>query len=118
MGPVTFVERQIAHIWAGAMIAIGLLYPLEYVLARSIRGIGVLSLSPVVAVIVGMMFVIKAGILSGSFYIQAGAMFVAALLMAQMPEYSHFILGIVASACFFFPGLKYYRQRQAGLSGG
>ena len=57
------------------------------------------------AVIVGMMFVIKAGILSGSFYFQAAAMFVAALLMAQMPDYSHFILGIVASACFFFLGL-------------
>jgi serine/threonine-protein kinase len=118
MGPVTFVERQIAHIWAGAMIAIVLLYPLEYILARTIPGIRVLSLSPVVAVIVGMMFVIKAGVLTGSFYFQAAAMFVAALLMAQMPEYSHFILGLVASACFFFPGLKYYRQRRAGLTGG
>jgi serine/threonine-protein kinase len=118
MGPVTFVERQIAHIWAGAMIAVVLLFPLEYILAWKIPGIGVLSLSPVVAVIVGMMFVIKAGVLSGSFYLQAAAMFAAALLMALMPNYSHFILGIVASACFFLPGLKYYRQRQAGLTGG
>lgn len=30
MGPVTFVERQIAHIWAGSMISIALLYPLEF----------------------------------------------------------------------------------------
>jgi tRNA A-37 threonylcarbamoyl transferase component Bud32 len=108
MGPVTFVERQIAHIWAGTMIAIGLLFPLEHIL-----GFHVLSLSPVVAVIVGMMFVIKAGVLSGSFYFQAAAMFVAALIMAQVPDYGHIILGIVAPACFFFPGLKYYRQRRA-----
>jgi serine/threonine-protein kinase len=113
-GPVTFVERQIAHIWAGTMIAIGMLFPLEYILARSIDGMRVLSLSPVVAVIVGMMFVIKAGVLSGSFYFQATAMFVAALIMAQVPDYAHFILGLVAGACFFFPGLKYYRQRKAG----
>jgi hypothetical protein len=74
----------------------------------------VLSLSPVVAVIVGMMFVIKAGILSGSFYFQATAMFVAALVMAQVPDHAHFVLGVVAPACFFIPGLKYYRQRKAG----
>ena len=90
------------------MIAIGLLFPLEHIL-----GFPVLSLSPVVAVIVGMMFVIKAGVLSGSFYFQAAAMFVAALIMAQVPEYGHIILGVVAPACFFFPGLKYYRQRRA-----
>jgi serine/threonine-protein kinase len=113
MGPVTFVERQIAHIWAGTMIAIGLLFPLEHIM-----GLPVLSLSPVVAVIVGMMFVIKAGILSGSFYLQATAMFVAALVMAQVPDYAHIILGIVTPACFFFPGLKYYRQRKAGMAGG
>ena len=29
MGPVTFVERQIAHLWAGSMICIALLFPLE-----------------------------------------------------------------------------------------
>ena len=75
--------------------------------------LGIIS-ACVVAVIVGMMFVIKAGVLSGSFYFQATAMFVAALIMAQTPDYAHFILGFVAWACFFFPGLKYYRQRKAG----
>jgi serine/threonine-protein kinase len=118
MGPVTFVERQIAHIWAGTMIAIGLLFPLEYILGKNIEGMRVLSLSPIVAIIVGMMFVVKAGVLSGSFYLQATAMFVTALAMAQTPDYAHFVLGVVAWACFFFPGLKYYRQRRAGLAGG
>ncbi len=107
MGPVTFVERQIAHIWAGTMIAIGMLFPLEYILAQSIPGMQVLSLSPVVAVIVGMMFVIKAGVLSGSFYFQATAMFVAALIMAQVPEYSRSVLGGVGGGGVFSPGLKY-----------
>jgi serine/threonine-protein kinase len=31
--------------------------------------------------------------------------------MARYPDYAHFIFGIVSAACFFFPGLKYYRQR-------
>jgi len=113
MGPVTFVERQIAHIWAGSLITIGMLFPVEYAL-----GLPVLSLAPVVAMIVGMLFVVKAGILSGSFYVQAAVMFATAVVMALVPDYSHFILGVAASACFFFPGLKYYRQRsRAGNRG-
>src|SRR5205809_169536 len=32
-------------------------------------------------------------------------------LMAAFPRYAHFLFGIVSAACFFFPGLKYYRQR-------
>ena len=31
--------------------------------------------------------------------------------MALFPRYAHFIFGIVSACCFFFPGLKYYRQR-------
>jgi serine/threonine-protein kinase len=42
MGPVTFVERQIAHLWAGSMICIGALFPLEAWL-----GLGVLELAPI-----------------------------------------------------------------------
>ncbi len=30
MGPVTFVERQVAHVWAASMIAIGSLFVLEW----------------------------------------------------------------------------------------
>jgi hypothetical protein len=110
MGPVTFVERQIAHLWAGSMICIALLFPLEAWL-----GLDVLKLSPVLGLITGMVFLAKAGILSGEFYVPAVALFVTAGLMAYFPRYAHFIFGIVSAACFFFPGLKYYRQRLRAL---
>jgi len=106
MGPVTFVERQIAHLWAGSMIAIALLFPLEAWL-----GLPALKLSPVLGIVTGVVFLAKAGILSGEFYIWAGALFVTAGLMAIFPHYAHFIFGVVSAASFFFPGLKYYRQR-------
>jgi serine/threonine-protein kinase len=106
MGPVTFVERQIAHLWAGSMISIALLFPLEAWLGQP-----PLKLSPVLGLITGVVFLAKAGILSGEFYIEAAALFLTAGLMAAFPQYGHFIFGVVSAACFFFPGLKYYRQR-------
>lgn len=106
MGPVTFVERQIAHLWAGSMIAIALLFPLEAWL-----GLPALKLSPVLAIVTGVVFLAKAGILSGEFYVCSAALFATAALMALLPDYAHFIFGVVSAACFFFPGLKYYRQR-------
>ncbi len=106
MGPVTFVERQIAHLWAGSMVCIALLFPLEYWL-----GLDVLALSPVLGLVTGMVFLAKAGILSGEFYVWAACLFVTAVPMAIFPHYAHFIFGVVSAACFFFPGLKYYRQR-------
>ena len=106
MGPVTFVERQIAHLWAGSMVSIALLFPLEAWL-----GLPVLKLSPVLGLVTGMVFLVKAAILSGAFYAQAAALFITAGLMAAFPRYAHFIFGIVSAASFFFPGLKYYRQR-------
>jgi serine/threonine-protein kinase len=106
MGPVTFVERQIAHVWAASMMCITLLFPLEYWLAMP-----VLRLSPVLGLVSGMVFMVKAGILSGQFYIQALALYFTAGLMAWQPDYAHLIFGVVSAACFFFPGLKYYLQR-------
>jgi len=105
-GPVTFVERQIAHLWAASMIGIAMLFPLEWWL-----GLKVLALSPVLGIINGMVFLAKAGILSGAFYVQAMLLFLTAGLMAYYPDYAHFIFGLASAACFFFPGLKYYRQR-------
>lgn len=105
MGPVTFVERQIAHVWGASMIGIGALFPIEYGL-----GLDGLKLTPLVAVITGMMFVVKAGILSGAFYVQAACLFATAAVMLWIPEWAHLIYGIVAGLCFFVPGLKYYRQ--------
>jgi serine/threonine-protein kinase len=108
IGPVMFIERQIAHVWAASMIAIALLFPVEYLL-----GLKVLQLSPVLGLVTGMVFLVKAGILSGWFYVQAAALFFTAILMALLPDYAHLIFGAVSAACFFFPGLKYYRQRMA-----
>jgi len=106
MGPVTFVERQIAHVWGASTLAVAALFPIEWLL-----GLEVLELSPVVALIGGMVFFVKAGILSGTFYIQFVALFATAGLMAWLPDYGHLMFGTVSAACFFFPGLKYYRQR-------
>jgi serine/threonine-protein kinase len=106
MGPVTFVERQIAHVWAGSMVCIALLFPLEAWL-----DLPVLKLSPVLGLVTGMVFLVKAGILTGAFYVQAIVLFLTAGLMALFPDVAHFLFGVVSAACFFFPGLKYYRQR-------
>ncbi|MCA9214558.1 MAG: serine/threonine protein kinase [Planctomycetales bacterium] len=106
LGPVTFVERQIAHVWAASMASIGMLFPIEWLL-----GLDVLKLSPILALSSGMVFLVKAGILSGTFYFYAVVLFLTALPMAAFPDYSHFIFGVVSAACFFFPGWKYHRQR-------
>ncbi len=110
MGPVTFVERQIAHVWAAALLGIVALFPLEAYL-----GLEPLQLSPVLGLIAGMMFLVKAGILSGLFYVPAVLMFVTAGLMAVFPTFAHSIFGLISAGCFFFPGLKYYRQRGANI---
>ncbi len=53
-----FVERQIAHVWGASMIAIALVFPLEWWL-----DLKPLTLSPMLGIITGMVFLIKAGIL-------------------------------------------------------
>ena len=59
MGPVTFVERQIAHVWAASMCCVAFLFPLEMAL-----GLEILQLAPLLGVVAGMVFLVKAGILS------------------------------------------------------
>jgi serine/threonine-protein kinase len=105
-GPVTFVERQIAHVWAASTAG-----SISLFLVESMLGMPVLKLSPVLAVLAGMVFLVKAGMLSGSFYISAGACFATSAVMAYFPRYAVFIFGLVSAVCFFVPGLKYYRQR-------
>ena len=107
MGPVTFVERQIAHIWAASMASIALLFPVEYLM-----GFPVLKLSPLLALSSGMVFLVKAGMLSGTFYFQAAALFLSSFPMAYWPKYAHAIFGVVSALCFFIPGWKYNRQRR------
>ena len=108
MGPVTFIERQIAHVWGASMVAIAMLFPIELLM-----GLPVLALSPLLGVISAMVFIIKAGMLNGIFYVQATALLMTALLMAIWPEYGHLIFGVVSAACFFIPGFQYARRRQA-----
>jgi serine/threonine-protein kinase len=106
-GPVMFVERQIAHVWGAAVIATIGIFVVEVLL-----DLPVLTLSPMLAVVAAMVFVVKGGTLSGSFYLYAALMFLTAVPMALIgPPYSPLLFGAVSAACFFFPGLKYYRQR-------
>ena len=50
---------------------------------------------------------IKAGILSGDYYLQAALTFLTIFPMAAFPRFAPLIFGVVASACFFVTGLKY-----------
>jgi serine/threonine protein kinase len=108
-GPVMFVERQIAHAWAGSVIAsIGLF------LIEVVKDQDSLTLSPVLPLIAGVVFFVKAGTLSGQFYVAALVYFLTSMVMAQFPQVGHLIFGTVSAVTFFVPGLKYYRQRKRG----
>jgi serine/threonine-protein kinase len=109
-GPVLFVERQIGHAWAAGVCASIGMFVLEAVMGQP-----PLTFSPLLAVAAGMIFLFKAGVLAGLFYIAAAAMFATALFMAAVPQVGILAFGIVTAACFFFPGLKYHRQRLRGL---
>lgn len=106
LGPVTFIERQIAHVWAASLMCVFLLFPFEEYLKLDL-----FRLAPVMCMVAAMVFLIKAGCLSGTFYIQTGALFVTAFLMGMFPNYALAIFGVVSSACFFFPGVKYHKLR-------
>ncbi len=85
-----------------------------------ILGMPVLTLSPVLGLTSGMIFLVKAGTLSGRFYLESAALFATGLAMAVLQRYEIplglTLFGLVSAACFFFPGLKYYRQRANGAS--
>lgn len=110
-GPVTAVERQIAHAWAGSIVSVILLFWIE-----SLLGLPVLTLSPVLGLISGMVFVMKGGILAGEFYVHASALFGVSIVMALMQhngnEYGLTVYGLVSAATFFLPGWKYHRQNR------
>ncbi|WP_166826817.1 serine/threonine-protein kinase [Thalassoroseus pseudoceratinae] len=119
-GPVTFVERQVAHVWAGAIGVSSFLFWVEAVLE-----LPVLSMSCVLPLIAAMVFMVKAGILSGHFYVQALIMYFSAVVMAGLrmlseshgwPDLSLTFYGLVSAGCFFVPGWKYWKQRQRGES--
>ena len=110
-GPITFVERQIAHVWAAGMACSMLLFGIE-----SLMGLPPLSLSPVLGLVAGTVFLSKAGILSGLLYLPAAACFAVGAVMAWwkthdavIPDYGLTLFGLVSAAGFFFPGWKYRR---------
>jgi serine/threonine-protein kinase len=108
-GPVTFVERQIAHIWAAGIVG-----SISIFIAEWVHGMPVLSMAPGLAVLASLAFLIKAGILSGSFYFAFAAMFLTSSVMALLPhqpEVQVLLFGAMSGVCFFVPGLKYYRQK-------
>ncbi|MEM6472668.1 MAG: serine/threonine-protein kinase [Planctomycetota bacterium] len=105
LGPVTFIERQIAHVWGASMISIGMLFPIEWWL-----DLEVLALTPLLGVISASVFVVKAGMLTGVFYFQAIALFMTAIVMAIAPRWAHFVFGFVSALCFFVPGYQYWRR--------
>jgi serine/threonine-protein kinase len=106
-GPVRFVERQIAHAWAAGIAASIGMFVIEVLLHQP-----VLTFSPLLAVAAGMIFLFKAGVLAGLFYIASAAMFATAVLMALFPQVGILLFGIVTALCFFVPGLKYHLQRR------
>lgn len=115
-GPITAIERQIAHVWGGSMVASTMLFGVE-----SLMGKQVLEFSPVLGCIAGIVFLAKAGMLSGAFYIHAMALFATSLVMAAMtqsgqPDFSISLFGIVSGLTFFVPGLKYYRKQRRDRS--
>jgi serine/threonine-protein kinase len=105
-GPIRFVERQLAHIWGAGIVSINLIFLVEWLL-----GLPVLKLAPMLAVTNGMLFMIKAGILAGGYYLQAGAIFLTIFPMVAFPRFAPLIFGTAASACFLATGLKYRLRR-------
>lgn len=106
-GPITFVEKQVAHVWGASILASTLLFLVEIMLHLE-----VLSLAPVLALISGMVFFVKAGILTGAFYVQAVALFLTSVVMAAQPTIGLTIFGAVSAGSFFVPGYKYHKQRR------
>jgi serine/threonine-protein kinase len=86
-----------------------LLFAVEHLLR-----LPVLTLSPVLGLVNGMVFVVKAGVLSGAFYVHAAALFATGLAMAWLQaagfEYGLTLYGLVSGLTFFLPGWKYWRQ--------
>jgi serine/threonine-protein kinase len=106
-GPITFVERLMAHVWGSGVVALNLLF-----LAEWLMGLPVFTLAPILAVTNGMLFMIKGGILSGTFYLQAAAVFASMLPMVLFPRFAPLIFGTIAASCFFLTGLQAFLKRR------
>src|SRR5262249_52825399 len=110
-GPVLFVERQLAHAWAAGVCASIAMFVIEVLMGQP-----ALTLTPALAVAAGMVFVFKAGILSGRFYITAAGPFLTAAVIPLVPQVSLMLFGAATAIAFFVPGVKYYRLRKRSLA--
>lgn len=104
-GPVTFVERQLAHIWGAGVLGVNLLLAAEWLL-----GLPVMALAPLLTITNGMLFVVKGGILSGEFYIQGALLFLTLIPATLFPALAIPAFALMSAACFFVTGLKYHRR--------
>src|SRR5260370_7983272 len=73
-GPITFVERLLAHVWGSGVVSINLLFLAEWLL-----DLPVLTLPPMLAITDGMLLLITGGILSGTLSLHAPASFATTL---------------------------------------
>ena len=104
-GPVTFVERQLAHIWGAGVIGVNLILAAEWLM-----GLPVMALAPLLAITNGQLFLVKAGILSGEFYVCAAVAFLSLIPAALYPPIALPCFAVVSAGCFFVTGLKYHRR--------
>jgi serine/threonine-protein kinase len=105
-GPISFVERQLAHVWGAGVIAINMMF-----LAEWLMKLPVLSLLPALAITNGMLFMIKGGILSGAFYLYAALVFLAIFPIVWLPRYGPLLLAFPSAIGFFATGLQYHLRR-------
>jgi eukaryotic-like serine/threonine-protein kinase len=105
-GPVTQIERQIAHCYAAGILGSICLFAFEWALR-----LPVLTLSPGLAVLAAMVFMVKAGMLTGLFYFAVAIMVLSGVLMAMFPPWALLVFGTGSAVCFLYPGWKYWRQR-------
>ncbi len=102
-GPITFVERQLAHIWGAGVVGVNLLLVAEWLL-----GMPVMALAPLLAITNGMLFLVKGGILSGEFYVHGALLFLTLIPATLYPPIAIPIFAVVSAGCFFVTGLKYH----------
>jgi serine/threonine-protein kinase len=105
-GPISFVERQLAHVWGAGVIAINLMF-----LAEWLMNLPVLALLPTLAITNGMLFMIKGGILSGAFYLYAALIFLAMFPIVWFPRFGPLLLALPSAFGFFATGLQYHLRR-------
>ena len=102
-GPVTFVERQLAHVWGAGVLGVNLLLGAEWLLDMP-----VMRLAPLLTITNGMLFVVKGGILSGEFYVQGALLFLTLIPATLYPPIAIPSFALVSAGCFFVTGLKYH----------